>query len=244
MSEKKKAIIAGATSGMGYELAKILAAEGYAVGVTGRREEILNKMKTELGGEIYVKTMDVRRTREAMKAMSELIEEMGGSDLIVLSSGVAYVNPKLAWEKDEEIIDTNVKGFAALANVAYNYFNDKKGGHLVAISSIAGIRGGGTNSAYAASKAFMINYLEGLRLNAAARRNNVVVTDIRPGYVDTPLLKGMKGLFWVVPAQKAAEQIYGAIKSKKKYVYVSKRWALVACVLRRMPQGGLRLMGM
>ena len=115
-----------------------------------------------------------------------------------------------------------------------NYFKKQGYGHLVNISSIAGMRGNGIAPSYNSSKAYQINYLEGLRLNASKSNSSIYVTDVRPGFVDTAMAKG-DGLFWVSPVEKAAEQIYAAIKRKKKVVYISKRWRLIGYILKAIP---------
>ena len=115
-----------------------------------------------------------------------------------------------------------------------NFFQYQKHGHLVGISSIAGLRGSGQTPSYNATKAFQINYLEGLR-QKSNKLKNIVITDIRPGFVKTRMAKG-DGQFWVAPPKKAAEQILNAIKKKRKIVYVTKRWSLIAIVLRLLPK--------
>jgi short-subunit dehydrogenase len=71
-------------------------------------------------------------------------------------------------------------------------------------------------------------------LNASKSNSSIHVTDVRPGFVDTAMAKG-DGLFWVSPVEKAAEQIYAAIKRKKKVVYISKRWRLISYILETIP---------
>jgi len=118
---------------------------------------------------------------------------------------------------------------------AFNYFQKQKGGHLVAISSIGGLRGSRQASAYNATKAYQINYVEGLRQKATRLRTSIFVTDIRPGLVNTDMAKG-EGLFWVMPVEKAVKQIYKAIRKKRKVAYVTKRWSFIASILKRMPK--------
>ncbi len=166
-----------------------------------------------------------------MEALKQLINEMGGMDLVVISAGVGHGNRGLEWSKERETIEVNVTGFAAVANAAFKYFSQKGGGHIVGISSIAAIRGNGSAPAYNASKAFVSNYLDGLRQKARKSKLPITITDVQPGFVDTPMLKG-KGLFWVAPAAKAARQIYGAVKAKKRHVYITKRWRLIAWLLK------------
>ncbi len=230
----QRAVIIGATSGIGKELARVLAKNGFAVGLTGRRGEILRKLQQELPTIAYIKQMDVSMPAEATQLLQELIAEMGGMDLIIISAGVGFANRELEWELEKQTIDVNVSGFAAMAGAAFNYFRRQGSGHLVGISSIAAIRGNRGAPAYNASKAFVSNYLEGLRVKASRLGLPITVTDIQPGYVDTPMAKG-PGLFWVAPAEKAAMQIYRAIVQKRHHAYITKRWRLIAWMLKVMP---------
>jgi len=231
----KKAIIIGASSGIGRELAKILSQNNYAVGVTARRTDMLQSLQKELSGPSYVKQMDVTDQRKAMKQMDDLIKEMGGLDLIIISAGIGFLNPDLKWNMESNTIAVNVSGFSAIAGHAYKYFQDNKRGHIVGISSLAAIRGSGIAPAYNASKAYASNYLEGLRCKSRKNKSGIYVTDIQPGLVDTAMAKG-EGLFWVAPTEKAAKQIYRAIKKRKKVAYVTKRWRLIAWLLRLLPE--------
>jgi short-subunit dehydrogenase len=119
------------------------------------------------------------------------------------------------------------------------YFKEQGYGHLVNISSVAGIRGNGIAPSYNATKAYQINYLEGLRLNAYKSKKNIYVTDVRPGFVDTAMAKG-DGLFWVALVEKAAQQILDAIKRKKNIVYITKRWRLIGYILKLLPYSVLK----
>lgn len=230
----KKVIIIGATSGIGKELAKIYSCSGYEVGIVGRRTELLNELASELSTKTYKLTLNITKTETVIQSLEELIQEMKGVDIFVISAGTGHINESLDWQKEKETINTNVSGFAAVANIAMQYFIKNGSGHLVGISSIASIRGSRDAPAYNASKAFVSNYLEGLRGKAIKVKLPIAVTDIQPGFVDTAMAKG-EGLFWVASPEKAAKQIYKAIKQKKKKACITKRWALVAWLLRIMP---------
>lgn len=229
----KKAIVIGATSGIGKELATILSQDGYAVGITGRRIHLLEELQAQLPPNSVARQIDVSDTPAAMDILEGMIGEMGGVDMIVISAGIGFVAPELQWDKERETIDVNVVGFAAMANVAYHHFVQQKRGHLVGISSIAAIRGGDA-PAYNASKAFVTNYLQGIRRKVSKLGLPITVTDIRPGLVDTAMAKG-EGLFWVASPQQASKQIYDAIKKRRKHAYITRRWRLVAWALRIMP---------
>jgi short-subunit dehydrogenase len=231
----KKAIIIGATSGIGKGLAELFAANNYKVGITGRRKELLLELKDENPDAYLTKVLDVTNTRAAIQQLEELIDELGGLDLLVISSGIGEINEALDFEIENKTIDTNIVGFTCIADWTFNYFEKQQSGHLVVISSIGGIRGNHQAPAYNASKAYQINYTEGLRQKAAKLKMPIYITDIRPGLVDTKMAKG-EGLFWVMPLEKAVNQIYKAIIRKKKVVYVTKRWHLIAMILKIAPR--------
>lgn len=186
----KKAIIIGASSGIGKELAKILSKNQYILGLAARRVELLNNLQDELKTETYVKYIDISKPEEAMNKLSELIDEMKNVDLIVITSGTGHINHELDWQKEKETIDVNVSGVTAMINVALKYFIKKNSGHLAVISSVAALRGGRESPAYNASKAYISNYLEGIRCKVKKSGMNITVTDIRPGLVDTVMAMG------------------------------------------------------
>ena len=231
----KRAIIIGATSGIGKGLAEILANNNYKVGITGRRMELLSELKSQKPNSFYTKTFDISDTKIIVQNLETLTTELGGLDLLIISSGTGDLNKKLDFEIEKRTIETNILGFTCVSNWAFNYFEKQKSGHLVAISSVGGLRGSRIAPAYNATKAYQINYLEGLRQKAAKLKTQIFVTDIRPGFVDTDMAKG-EGQFWVATVDKAAQQIFEAIMDKKKIAYITKRWKLIATVLKRIPR--------
>ena len=230
----KRAIIIGASSGIGRELAKILSGNGYVVGVMARRVQLLDELGKEVKGTLFVQNIDVADVESAIKTLAEFIKEMGGVDLIVISAGTGEINNSLSWHLENETIKTNVSGFAALVNVAMHHFTEKGSGHLVGISSIAALRGGRESPAYNASKAFESNYMEGLRQKVRKSGLPITITDIKPGFVNTAMAKG-DGIFWAAEPEKAAEQIYQVIKRRKSTAYITRRWALIAWLIRLLP---------
>lgn len=233
-SRMKNAIIVGATSGIGLALAEQLVARGCQLGITARRHELLEEFRKKHGESVCWRCMDVCDPDAATTAFNGLVEEMGGVDLVVISAGTGAINPDLAWEPEAKTIATNVYGFAAIATAAMKLFIDQGYGHLAGISSIAALRGSREAPAYNASKAFVSNYLEGLRVKAARSRLPIYVTDILPGFVDTAMAQG-EGLFWVATPQKAAQQILAAIDAKKRRAYITRRWHLIAWLMKYLP---------
>ena len=153
---------------------------------------------------------------------------------MIYNSGFGDTSKTLDWEIENQTTQINVNGFVEIATYAFNYFSNQGHGQIVATSSIASNRGNSWAPAYSASKAFMSNYMEGLHMKAFKNKLNIAVTDIQPGFVKTKMAKG-NGQFWVVPVKKAGSQIYSAIEKKKRRAYISKRWWLIATIMKLLP---------
>ena len=230
----KKIIILGATSGIGRELAIVFSENNYQVGITGRRENLLTELAQQLKNKSFTSSFDIRNTETAIASLNKLIKDMNGVDIIIINSGAGFINPNLDWQLEKDTIDTNVSGFTAMANSALIYFIEKGSGHLAAVSSIASLMPNRQAPAYSASKAYISLYLKSLRCKVIKEKLPIHITDIIPGFVDTAMAKG-DGLFWVAQPRKAAMQIFSAIEGKKKNVYITKRWRLVAALIKLIP---------
>jgi short-subunit dehydrogenase len=231
----KNAIVFGATSGIGKSLTEILVQEGYQVAITGRRFALLEALKNKFPNQILIKQNDIQDVKEVEKIFHEIVTEFETIDLVIQSSGVGFINPKLEWNEEEQSINTNVLGVTKLYTLTYNLFKKQQFGHLVGISSIASLRGNRAAPVYFASKAYQKAYLESLYIKTKSiQSKKVFITDIRPGFVDTAMALG-DGIFWLVPLEKAVKQIHTAIKKKKRVAYISKRWRLIALVLKIAP---------
>ncbi len=229
----KKVVIVGASSGIGWDLAKVYSQRGYEVGITARRYDFLENLQKELPNKCYIKKMDVADPYAARQVLAELVEEMGGMDILILNAGIGDSKP--SWELEIQIINVNIAGFTALGNWAVAYFEAKGGGQIAGVSSVASIRGTHIATVYSASKAYISSYMEGLQQRSNKKRQGITITDIRPGFVATPMTQANKGMFWVAPSTKAAEQIYLAIKNKKRVAYITKRWWIVAQLIKSIP---------
>jgi short-subunit dehydrogenase len=234
----KRAIIIGASSGIGYELAVQLAALGYQLGLMARREERLNELSNLLPGDHFVQVTDLTDADSARAQLARLITQMGDVELIVVNSGVGASEKKLDWAVESEMIDVNVRGFTAMSMDAMNYFVQRGGGHLVGVSSIAAHFSGGLSLTYNASKAFVSSYLNGMRSRAARSRLPITITTVEPGFIDTPMLETKP--VWTVPVEKAVAQIVKAIINKKDHVYITKRWVVVAGMFYILPSWLIR----
>src|SRR6185295_9173800 len=230
-----KAIIIGAYSGIGRALAQVFAEQGYEVGLVARRFELLKELQQQLPTKSFIKQIDITHTSAAIAQLQSLIQEMTDVDVCVINSGIWLNNPECDWDKDRKTIEVNVVGFSAMANVALNYFLTKGHGHLVGISSVSACRGENYTPAYSASKAFVSNYLEGIRHRMAQENKKIFITDIQPGWVDTNMAKGQE-TFWMASARNAAVEIYSAIHKKRPHAYITSRWRLYAWLLKISPK--------
>ena len=229
----KKIIIVGATSGIGRKMAELYVGAGNIVGITGRRKELLDEIENMFPGKIKTECFDVTGN-ENIERLTALIQKIGGLDILVYSSGIGELSKGLEWKIDKVTVDTNVNGFIEITNWAFNFFIEQGHGRMAVISSIAANRGNSWAPAYSASKAFQSNYFEALAIKANKMKKVIGITCVEPGFVDTKMAKGNKR-FWLVPLEKAARQIITAIEKKKQKVYVSKRWWLVARLMRLVP---------
>ena len=229
----KKAIIIGATSGIGQEVAKCLLLDGWQIGVAGRRQSALENLQRAAPDQIQIQALDVTQ-EDASKKLNLLIDKLGGMDLFLLSSGIGFQNMDLNMEVELNTAHTNVAGFIRMVDTAFTYFKKNGGGHLAVISSIAGTKGLGVAPAYSATKRFQNTYIDALEQLSHLQKLHIRFTDIRPGFVDTAMTKG-EGLFWVTPVDKAVKQIKKAISKKKKVAFISKRWRYVTILFRLLP---------
>ena len=249
----KRAIVIGATSGMGRQVAKLLAVEGgYQVGLVGRRVNLLESLQKEIQEaqeakekngaketKTYIKQIDVSKYEQAKELLGELIAQMGGMDLILIavSSFVDIIGNDNKKERDAKNISVDLLGFYAMAEMAVEFFENQKYGHLVGISSISGIRGDAGCPVYSGAKAFISRYLEGVRNHMIQTKTPVYITDIVPGWVDIEAAKfsEMPGTYWVTPIDVAARQIFESIQNKDKVAYISRRQIFVKLALQLCP---------
>ena len=193
----------------------------------------MESMAKDFPAPATIRYLDLTDYDKSMETFRNLLTEMGTVDLVIANSGINFLFPDAT--QTEAVIRVNVLGLVGCMELAKSHLLQQGYGHLVCITSIAGIRGSGPSPVYGASKAFLINYLEGVRKQVHRKGYNLHITDVRPGYVATDMTAGQKGLFWLTPQQEAARQIRQAIAAKKPVIYVSPRWRLVALALRVIP---------
>jgi len=229
------AIIIGASTGIGREIARQLGARGYRLGLAARRTVELGELAREIGAErCVVRRMDVAEPDAARDIFRELAEALGTVEVVYLVAGAGIPNAELEWKWEAETLHVNVVGFAALAVAAMAWFERQGGGQLVAVTSVAAVRPAGVAPAYGASKTFGAVYLEALRYRARRKKLAMTITEVRPGPVATAMLK-IDRPFWVISAARAAELTIKAADRRDKMCYVPWRWGLLARLVRWMP---------
>ena len=227
-------LIIGATSGIGRALFEKYVSDGNHLGIVGRRANLLEELQLQHPDNTFAYAADITKQDEVEQAIHTLCEKLGNIDIAIVCSGVGDINPSLVYALEHPTIETNVKGWTFVIDMIYHIFEKQGYGHLVAITSIGGLRGEPMSPAYSATKAYQINYMEALRKKAFKSGGHITVTDIRPGLVDTAMAKG-EGLFWVRPVDKVAHQIYAAIRHKKSKAYVTKRWHVLGIINKNLP---------
>ncbi|MBR5172538.1 MAG: SDR family NAD(P)-dependent oxidoreductase [Phascolarctobacterium sp.] len=230
----KKVIIIGATSGIGREVANIYIAQGWKVGVAGRRAQELGTLRQTAPEQVFTQVLDVT-DKNAHQKLDELIEQIGGMDVFLLSSGIGKQNYALEADIELATAATNVEGFIRMTNTAYHYFEKQGHGHLAIISSIAGTKGLGAAAAYSATKRFQSTYMEALEQLAKMNKLNISFTDIRPGFVATPLLKD-DSYPLLMKATKVAHQIVKAIGKKKRIAIIDWKYRILVFFWRLIPK--------
>ncbi len=251
---KKRAIVMGATSGIGQEVARLLAANGYEVGIAGRREERLVQMAQATPGIVTHRQIDVTK-EDAPTELHKLIEELGGMDLYVHSSGIGWENVALDADKELKTVETNGVGFVRMVSAAYNWFAEQRAdeakqraegdeqragdkerkARIACITSIARTRGLGAAPAYSATKRMQAHYLECLSQQARMRHLNIGITDIRPGFVATDLIAGSHFPLQL-KAEDVARTIVRAIERGSEVVTIDWRYRLLVAAWQLIPR--------
>lgn len=204
------------------------------VGIAGRRTEKLKEIYDLHPTRVRYRHMDVC-TEECTTIMQELLDEMGGADLIIYCSGTGSHNegPALHPETEMPAVHTNVVGFTRIIIYAYNYFRKTGGGHFVTIASVAGIRPLRQAPAYSATKRYKIHYTSALAAMAHRNKENIRFTTIKPGFIDTELLH--RKYPFMVSLEKGSRLIYNAIEKKKRSVILPGRWRWIALLWKLIP---------
>lgn len=229
----KRIVIVGATSGIGLATARLFLLEGWTVGIAGRREDLLTSIKDELGDRLHVKRIDVCDDR-ASEDLLTLISECGGADVVLVASGFGKQNYSLDTATEIKTMQTNAVGFTRMIDTAFHYFESSGGGHIAAISSIAGTKGLGAAPSYSATKRMQSTYLQALTQLSRMNKAGVTFTDIRPGFVDTDFIKG-SGMPMMMSPEKVADSIARAIETRRRKVVVDWKYSILVFFWKLIP---------
>lgn len=229
----KNAIIIGGTLGIGEALSKVLLANNYKVVVTGIEKDVIEHLKKSNYNNLEVTYLDCIKD-DISKTIIKIVDALGVLDVLVLSAGIGNLNNDLGFEGQNNANRLNVLGFTEIADWSYRFFEKQGYGHFVAITSISGVFGSYVAPAYHAAKAYQINYLAGLRQKAQRSQASILITDVRPGFVHTSMTAGKK-MFWSSTKEKAGKQIFDLIKKKRTVGYITKRWRIIAILIKILP---------
>ena len=230
----KKIIIIGATSGIGREVALLYIAQGWKVGIAGRRTAELEALRSLAPEQVSAQALDVTQA-DAAEKLHALIKQVGGMDVFLLSSGIGKQNYTLQTETELTTAATNVEGFIRMTNAAYHYFEEQGHGHIAIISSIAGTKGMGAAAAYSATKKFQNTYIDALDQLARMQKLKISFTDIRPGFVATPLLKSEKKYPMLMKAPDVAKDIVRAIERRKRVAIIDWKFRILVGFWQLIP---------
>lgn len=235
MSFERRAIVMGASSGMGRAVAQLLLAQRWHVGLAARRGEALEQLREQYPQHATTAVIDVTDTNAGNQLLS-LVERMGGIDLYFHASGIGKQNPNVDPEVELATVATNGTGFTRMVDTIFGYMAAHGGGHIAAITSIAGTKGLGAAPAYSATKAFQNTYLQALEQLSNMRRLGISFTDIRPGFVATALLADEHHYPMLMDTEATARRIVKAVLAKKHVAVVDWRYRCLVALWRRVPR--------
>ena len=237
----RRAILVGASSGMGAALARRLADEGYLLALLARRGDLLQSVCEEInrqhaGTRAVPYEHDVADFDSVPDLLRGIISDLGGLDLFIYLTGV-NVPPgleRLDFEGDRRMMEVNVLGAMAWLTPVSALFKSRHAGQIVGISSVAGDRGRVGNPGYNTSKAALATYLEALRNRLS--RHGVHVLTVKPGFVKTDMLKAAQGgTPFAIEPERAAADIYRAVHARKQLIYTPAIWRWIMLVIRHIP---------
>lgn len=235
---QKKAVIVGATSGIGLELVKVLTAQGWQVGIAGRRQERLQQIQSKNLDVVATECIDITK-EDAPQRLLTLIGKTGGMDLYFHSAGIGYQNPELDIDKEMATVVTNVVGFTRMVDTAFHYFveHPEHQGHLAVISSIAGTKGLGAAPSYSSTKRYNNHYMESLTQLCKIRGiRHIHLHDVRPGFVRTPLLSDGHHYPVQLDPHKVALSIARGIRRNQPIITIDWRYRILVAVWKLIPR--------
>ena len=242
LNPRRRGIIIGASEGLGAELARKLAQEGYLLALLARRKEKLDALCAEINSSFNERRAlayahDVAEHDKVPGLLRKIVAELGGLDLVIYVAGVNYPPggiDKFNFGNDRKMIEINLIGAMAWLHPISEMFQSAKAGQIVGIASVAGDRGRVGNPGYNTSKAGLATYLEALRNRLT--RHGVHVLTVKPGFLRTEMLKAAQGAtpFAIEPSRAAAD-IVRAIHKRKQVIYTASIWRWIMLAIQHTP---------
>ena len=229
----KRIIIMGATSGLGFETARLCIGAGWRVGAAGRNAEALVRLRALAPEQVETAVIDITHD-DAPQRLDELVGRLGGMDIYFHTSGIGCRNTELRPDIELATLRTNGEGFVRMTTAAFDWFRSHGGGHIAVISSVAGTRGLGSAPAYSATKRMQNTYIDALAQLARMGQLAIRFTDIRPGFVATPLLAG-DDYPLLMQSGPVARRIFQAIRRSKRRIVIDRRYAVLVFLWRLIP---------
>lgn len=217
----KSVILTGASSGLGWAIVEALAPYQVKFCLLSRREDKMLELALKLkdsGSTFWINRCDVRKRNEVQAAIQKFYHQVGKIDVVWVNAGIAKSSSFYRWNWDdiEAVLDTNLKGAIYTTQASLEFMVPQKAGAIVAIGSVASVRGLPARSIYGLSKAALEHYIESM----AAELPQIQFTLIHPGFVDTPINQGSPHRIWLMSPEKAAKiMIKAVVKQKKKFIY-------------------------
>ncbi|HNK64477.1 MAG TPA: SDR family NAD(P)-dependent oxidoreductase [Anaerolineales bacterium] len=241
LNPRRRAIVVGASEGMGAALARRLAKEGYRIALVARQKDKLTALCAEINqaGETHALAYphDVSHYAEVPGLLQKIVMDLGGLDTFILMAGVNYPpggNDRYNFENDRRMIEINLIGAMAWLSPVAEMFQSAQAGQIVGIASVAGDRGRVGNPGYNTSKAGLATYLEALRNRLT--RHGVNVLTVKPGFVKTEMLKAAVGPTpFAIPVEQAVDDIYKAMCKRKQSIYTPFFWQFIMLIIRHIP---------
>ncbi|MFT3894914.1 MAG: SDR family NAD(P)-dependent oxidoreductase [Anaerolineales bacterium] len=240
LNPRRRGILIGASDGLGAELARKLAQEGYSLALIARRKEKLDALCDELnanGQSARAYVHDVHNYDEVPQLLARIVADLGGLDTVIFVAGVNYPPggiDKYNFENDRKMVEINLIGAMAWLHPIAQMFQAAKAGQIVGIASVAGDRGRVGNPGYNTSKAGLATYLEALRNRLT--RHGVNVLTVKPGFLKTDMLKAAQGATpFAVEPSKAADDIVNAMKKRKQQIYTPSIWRWIMLAIQHTP---------
>ena len=242
LNPRRRGLVIGASDGLGAELARKLAYDGYSLALLARRKEKLDALCAEINSALNEQRAlayahDVAEYDKVSSLLRKIVADLGGLDLVIFVAGVNYPPggiDKYNFENDRKMVEVNLIGAMAWLHPIAEMFQSARAGQIVGVASVAGDRGRVGNPGYNTSKAGLATYLEALRNRLT--RQGVHVLTVKPGFLKTEMLNAAQGATpFAIEPSKAADDILKAMKKRKQMIYTASIWRWIMLAIQHTP---------